>query len=176
MLRHLTIGLILSGLVCGCVSAQTGQGAPPTVRGGREDPRDPADNTREEMLRTLEIKRAENSHKQNVERAKEGALLGVELRDSYARQKALGADDLKKLGRLEKLARQLRSGTGGEDDEEPLKDPPHDLTAALTRIADCAEELRKSVEKTPRQVVSAAVIAQANELFELVRVARTLTQ
>jgi hypothetical protein len=32
--------------------------------------------------------------------------------------------------------------------------------------------LRKSVEKTPRQVVSASLIAQTNELIQLVKLAR----
>jgi hypothetical protein len=175
MLRQFKIGLFLFGLlVCGA-QAQTSH-LPPTIRTGREDPRDPSQQTREEMMRTLEIKRAEKSHKQNLERAQEGAQLGFELRDFYVRQKTLGAPELKKLGRLEKLVRQLRSDAGGSDDEEPLKDPPRDLNAALTRIADCAEELRKAVEKTPRQVISASVITQTNELIELVRAARGFTQ
>jgi hypothetical protein len=125
------------------------------------------------MLSEMAVKRAEKEHRQNVERAKESAQLGVELRDAYAQQKTLGEADLKKLGRLEKLARQLRSEAGGSDDEEQLKDPPQDLAATLGRVAELAEELCKVVEKTPRQVISASVITRANKLIELVRLARS---
>jgi hypothetical protein len=138
--------------------------------------RDPAQEPREEMLREMEVKRAENTHKQNIERAKESAQLSAELRDAYAQRKTLGETDVKKLARMEKLARQLRSESGGSDDDEPLKDPPHDMAATLARIVDITGDLRKSIEKTPRQVISAGVISQTNELIELVRLARSFIQ
>ncbi len=128
------------------------------------------------MLKEMELKRAETTYKQNIERAKESAQLGVELRDAYTQQKALSASELKKLGRMEKLARQLRHEAGGDDDEEPLKDPPKNLPAALTRMAELAAEVCKSVEKTPRHVVSANIITQTNELVELIQLARTFVQ
>jgi hypothetical protein len=135
--------------------------------------RNPAQDARQDLLKELEIKRAEGTHKQNIERAKESAQLSMELRDSYAQQKKFSPADLKKLSRLEKLGRQLRGDSGGSDDEEPLKEPPKDLAATLARLATLTEELRKCVEKTPRQVVSASLIAQTNELIELIKLARS---
>ena len=50
------------------------------------------------------------------------------------------------------------------------------LFAALTEIAEAADALSKDVEKTPRRVVSASVICNANLLLELIRVARTFAR
>lgn len=178
MFRSAILSSLLLGVLLSAGLAQTAAPLPPIDKPGRrgEDPRDPAQDSRQEMLREMEVKRAQNEHKQNIERAKESAQLGAELRDAYAQQKSLGQADLKKLGRMEKLARQLRSEAGGSDDEEPLKDPPKDMQATLARMAELTEELRKCIEKMPRQVVSAGVITQTNELIELVRLARTFAQ
>jgi len=177
MLRQLFFLLISLGLLCTVVSAQGSRRIvvkddKPTNE--QEDPNSPSQDMNQDMLHELEIKRDESSHKQTIERAKESAQLGAELRDTFTQQKILGQGDLKKLGRLEKLARQIRSAAGGTDDEVELKDPPKDLTATLARMADLTEEMRKCVEKTPRQVVSAGIITQTNELLELIQLARNL--
>jgi GTP cyclohydrolase I len=122
------------------------------------------------------IKRDEESYQANLERAKEGAALGAELRAAYARNKSLSREDVKKLERMEKLARKIRSGAGGSDDDEQLKDPPQRLEEALVRLAEISDALRKNVEKTSRLVVSASVIERSNELIELIRLIRTLPQ
>jgi hypothetical protein len=80
---------------------------------------------------------------------------------------------MKKLERLEKLARRIRSRAGGEDDDEPLNNVPTTLEPALTRLAETSEALSKGVEKTPRMVISTTVIERANELLEIIRFIRT---
>jgi hypothetical protein len=126
-----------------------------------------------EMRARLEIERAEKLRRENLERAREVAQLGTELQDSFTSHKTLEHTELKKLERMEKLTRRIRSEAGGSDDEEPLKDAPSGLDVALTRIAELSGGLRKGVEKTPRLVISASVIEQANELLELISFVRT---
>jgi hypothetical protein len=128
-----------------------------------------------EMRARLEIQRAEKLRKENLERAREVAQLGVELRDSYTKNRAFDHADIKKLERLEKLTRRIRSEAGGSDDDDTLEDAPHEMDGALTRIALLSVALRKGVEKTPRLVVSATVIDHANQLLELINFVRTLT-
>jgi hypothetical protein len=128
----------------------------------------------EEMLKDAEIRRREMTRKENLQRASETAQLGAELREAFARQKSLGAAEMKKVARIEKLARAIRNEAGGDDDDEGLKDPPARMEAALSRLSEMCEELRKKVEKTPRHVVSAAVIASANQLIALAKHIRTL--
>ncbi|HEY0003561.1 MAG TPA: hypothetical protein VGB17_02030 [Pyrinomonadaceae bacterium] len=130
----------------------------------------------EEMLMRSEIKSREKARTENLQRAREAAQLGVELRDTYIKHKALSREDWKKLERMEKLARRIRSEAGGSGDDETLKDVPQRLETALERAAEVSEEMRKGVEKTPRQVISMTVIERANELIEIIRLIRAFTR
>lgn len=131
-------------------------------------------SSREAMLRDVEVKRREAIYKENLERAREGALLGAAICDTFQKQKHLGQVELKKLGRIEKLAKNIRNDNGGDDDEQSLKEPPKDLSEAVTRLARMSVELKEKVEKTPKHVVSTSVITAANQLLELIRLIRTL--
>ncbi len=131
---------------------------------------------RREMLRELEIKREEKDHQESLGRAQESARLGQEMREHYERAQTFGASEWKKLSRLEKLARQVRSDSGGADDKSGLADPPRGMGAAIKRLAEAAAQLCKKVEQTPRQVVSAAVIERANEVIEVARYLRSFSK
>ncbi len=124
------------------------------------------------MLDRAAIKHEEENYQEMIERAKENAQLGAELHSSFERHKSLSRDDLKKLERMEKLARRIRSDVGGSGDENALKEPPRALDAAFTRLAELAEKVHEGVEKTSRHIVSAAVIERSNELVELIRYIR----
>jgi hypothetical protein len=128
-----------------------------------------------EMRARLEIQRAEKLRRENLERAREVAQLGVELRDSYITRQTLERPQIKKLERLEKLTRKIRSEAGGSDDDEPMENAPREMDTAITRIAELSVELRKGVEKTPRLVISTTVIENANHLLELIGFVRNLS-
>lgn len=130
----------------------------------------------EEMLRRAEIRHEEESHKEMVERADEAAQLGDEILNSYKKNNSLTRDDLKKLERLEKLARKIRGGAGGSDDEELQRDPPGKIAGAVAKLAELSGALKKSVSKTSRLVISAAVIERSNEVIELIRHIRSIKQ
>lgn len=130
----------------------------------------------EEMLRRAEIRHEEENHKEMVERADEVAQLGDEILTSFKQNNSLTRDDLKKLERLEKLARKIRGGAGGSDDKETLPDPPGKIEGAVKRLAEISGVLKKSVQKTSRLVISAAVIERSNDVIELVRHIRSITQ
>ena len=130
----------------------------------------------DEMRARSEIKIAEKEQQENLERAREAAQLGEEIKQAFSRNKMLGTMDLKKLERLEKLARRIRSRAGGEDDDEPLENVPTALAPAFERLADTSNSLCKGVEKTSRMVISANVIERANELIEIIRFIRTNTR
>ena len=130
----------------------------------------------EEMLRRAEIRREEETHKGMVERADEAAQIGDVLLASYKKNNALTRDDQKRLERLEKLARKIRGGAGGSDDEEGLSDPPVQIEGAVTRLVKLTCDLKESVSKTSRLVISAGVIRRSNEMIELIRHIRTIKQ
>lgn len=129
-----------------------------------------------EMLARQELKAAEKDYKENQERAREAAQLSTELREAYLNNKSFGRTEEKKLERLEKLARKIRSEAGGSAGEATLENVPTQMEPALSRLTEVTDKMRKVVEKTPRQVVSAAVIDRANELLEIIRYIRTFTR
>lgn len=160
-------------LAC-AASAQTGsQVNPPTDASSQNSQRE-IGSPEEEIIRRAEIKHEEESHKEMVERADETALIGEQILNSFQKNKSLGKEDLKKLDRMEKLARKIRGSAGGSDDEAPLDNPPQQLEKALARLAELSEKLHKSVLKTSRLVISAAVINSSNELIELIKHIRSI--
>lgn len=130
----------------------------------------------EEMITRQDIRAAEKDYQENIERAREAAQLSTEIRDSYLHNKAFSRTEQKKLERLEKLARKIRSEAGGSDGDVTIENVPSQIEPALSRLAEVSDRVRKGVEKTPRQVVSASVIEQSNELLEIIRYVRGFTR
>ena len=126
----------------------------------------------DEMRAKRAIKYAESEHKENLDRAREVMDLSTRLQTSYKVKHTLDRDDNKTLERLEKLTKQLRSKAGGSATDEKMECPPTDLENAIKRVAETSESLSKLVQKTPRQVVSATVIDEANVLLELIDIVR----
>jgi hypothetical protein len=158
---------------CAVYAQAASQVTPPTIF-SRRNPQREIGSPEAEIIRRAEIKHEEESHKEMVDRADEAALIGEQLLNSFQKNKSLSKDDLKKLERVEKLARKIRGSTGGSDDEAPLENPPQQLEKALARLADVSAELNKSVQKTSRLVISATVINSSNELIELVKHIRSI--
>lgn len=129
-----------------------------------------------EMIARRVVAAEETAHKEHTNRAREAAQLGAELLSAFESNKAIGRADLKKLERLEKLTRRIRSRAGGSDDGVSQGNALTDLGTSLTRLAELSDELRKAVEKTSRQVVSAGIIERTNELVELINQIRSLVQ
>ena len=122
-----------------------------------------------EMRGKLLLKEEKKQYDENVARAREVSQLGSQVQESFAAKKLFNSDDGKKLERLEKLTRKIRNEAGGSESDAEVKDIPSEIEAAVKRLADVADELYKLVEKTPRHVISAAVIDQANKLIGLVQ-------
>jgi hypothetical protein len=132
----------------------------------------PLGSFEEEIRAKRAIKAAEKDHQENVNRAHEIADLAKDLQKTLKDKSAIDRDSVKKLDRIEKLTKKIRSGAGGEEEEVDIVDRPANITAAVGQIADSAESLSKAVENTPRQVVSATVIGKANVLLQLIRLLR----
>jgi hypothetical protein len=130
----------------------------------------------EEMRAKRAIKYAEKEHKENLDRANEIAELGKGLAASFKQRKALDRDDLKRLDRLEKLTKKVRSEAGGEDSESKLEKSPSDLGSTVCRIGEVSLSVSEKIKQTPRQVISAEVIDEANALLELIKLARTMVR
>lgn len=126
------------------------------------------------MRAKREIDFAEKAHKNNLARARDLASLGTALGESFQEKKRLDQDDFKKLEKVEKLAKRLREAAGGEDEDVETGKPPADLAAAMCRVSELTASLKDRVEKTPKRIVSTAIIDEANMLIELIRAIRGL--
>jgi hypothetical protein len=176
--------VVFAFLFCaGVVVAQT-QGVPIPVRpqdgardpGARDPNSPPLTEIEEEMRAKHAIKVAEKEHEENLDRAREIGQIGKELQQCAKNTANLDRDFLKKVERLEKLTRKIRGEAGGEDEEVKLPKQPTDVTSAISQLADASETLSKDVRNTPRQVVSASVINNANVLLELIKIVRGYTR
>ena len=149
---------------------------PRPLDGTFKNPDDTPLTTFEEEIRAKrEIKIAEKEHQQNLERAKEISEIGKQLK-GFKDNSTLDRDCVKKIERLEKLTKKVRSEAGGDDEEITISPRPTDLVSAMKQISEASETLSKDVENTPRRVVSASVINNANVLLELIRLARNFAR
>ena len=130
----------------------------------------------EEMYMRRAIKLAEKEHLENLDRAREAAKLSVHLKETLVAARVFDVTNRKKLEKVEKLTRRVRSEAGGSNSEAALEPVPRDLEEALKRLVDLSDQLRKEVEKTPRQVVSLAVIESSNRLLEIIEYTRRFSQ
>jgi hypothetical protein len=129
-----------------------------------------------EMMARREIKVAEKERQENLDRAREAAQLGAEIREAFNKNQMLGSSEMKKLQRLEKLTRRIREEAGGSDAEVTIEYTPGQLESVIGKLAERSETMRKGVEKTPRQVISAYVIERTNEVLEIIRYVRSLSR
>lgn len=130
-----------------------------------------------EMRQRSYFERLNAEHKLNIKRASEGAALASDLLRAFNRNRALSANDLENLEKLEKIARRIRGYAGGSDDDRGSDSAaPVALGESLSQIADLTSVLQQEVARTARQVVSAKLIADANRVIFLVRQARNFTR
>jgi hypothetical protein len=153
-------------------AAQTVPRPPSTDPPNRDQNQGPLGGFEDEIRAKRAIKMAEKDHEENLERAKEIADLGKFLQASLKDKTTIDRESAKILDRLEKLTKKIRSESGGEEEEVKIVDRPTDITGAVNQIAESAQSLSKAVQDTPRQVVSASVIGNANVLLELIKLLR----
>lgn len=181
-LSRLTLLLLASLTICYSVFAQLPPPRPNGVivdaeRNGpfaNEEQR--LGSIEDEMRAKRAIKYAEENYKKNLDRAREVAELAKDLNKAFQSNCVLARDDFKKLEKIERLTKQIRSNAGGSGDKVVLEDLPDSLTSALGRVEEVSDSLRRRVEKTPRQVVSASIIGKANVLLELIGLVKNMSR
>jgi hypothetical protein len=169
--------LVVLSLVLAASSSSPAQMLPSTPivadQGSTEESRS-YNSLDEERRVKREIEAAEKAHKQNLTRARDLAFLSASLYKDSKGKKHLDRAEMKSLEKAEKLAKSIRDASGGSNEEVELPEPPTDLASALCRFSELAESLKLKVEKTPKRVISAAVIDEANVLLELIRIIRAM--
>jgi len=149
---------------------------PPITAGEQRREGRPFATLEEEMRAKRAIHFANKAHKDNLTRARDLAILGASLADAFKEKKHFDRQDFKMLEKAEKLTKSIRDAFGGSTEEELIERPPTDLADAMSQLAELTDSLKEKVEKTPKRVVSAAVIDEANVLLELIRIVKKMTK
>jgi hypothetical protein len=125
-----------------------------------------------DTLKRMQIKREENEHKKILEKGEqiqeEANLL---LRDLNGRTQLPRATE-KRIKNIEKFARQIRSDSGGSEDE-PLDSIPSNLVETIKQLCEVSDRLNANLAKTSRRVVSLAVVSDATEIIQLTKLLRS---
>lgn len=176
--RALPKSVLTVALVAVCsfvVAGQSNRGMPiPTIAdsSGRDDQH--LSSLEEEMRAKREIEATNKAHRENLNRARNLVSLSESLIRGFKEKNHLDRDAIKKLEKAEKLVKSIRGAAGGSDFDVDIEEHPANLAAALSKLSELAESLKDRVEKTPKRVVSAAIIAEANVLLELIRIVRSM--
>ena len=142
----------------------------PSANPAKPDSSLPDFGSPESEMKARNILKAEKKeYDENLARAREASQLATQLVEAYEANKVFNSTDGKKLERLEKLTKKIRNEAGGSETDADVQDIPSAMEAAVKRVAELADDLRKLVEKTPRHVISASVIDQANKLLGLIQ-------
>ena len=128
-----------------------------------------------ETLVKYRIKEAEKQYQELVERGEEAAKLGEELNKSLETNQKLSDEDFKKLDRMEKLVKKIRSDLGAQNDdtgEDSSGEKPLDPKSAAKNIRENSATLAAEIKKIGRYTISVGAVENSNALLRLIQFLR----
>jgi hypothetical protein len=180
----LTQSLLVAAFIFALASVSLGQSPSQSPSNPSEGPVNPGKKDSDirfgsplnEMHSKAVIKEEKRRYEENLGRAREISELATQLADGFESRKAFNSDDNKRLEKLEKLTKRIRNEAGGSDSTPgaEIDDICTTMVETMKHLAEMTEELRKLVDKTPRQVISAAVIDQANRVLTVTQHLRSI--
>ena len=130
-------------------------------------------NLPDEVRLRMKREREEAEHRKIVDGAKQLLDTSVDIAKGYRNAKSLNGDAFKRISTVEKLARRILSHAGGEvvepkEHEAEVQSVPD----AIDRMILAAESIKKRLTSETRYVVSAALIADSNQVIYLAQYLR----
>lgn len=125
----------------------------------------------DEMRVRMAIERANSEYRKTLEDAEKLNELSIEVAKGYHERGQLSADELKKVGTIEKLAKRLLTQAGGDqvDDRAPEQ---KSMADTIDRMSAAAATVQKTLKEQTRFVVSATAIANLNDVIHLAQFIR----
>ena len=123
-----------------------------------------------ETIAKSRIDREKKDYQELITRSEETAKLSRELEQSFTKNNQLTSDDQKKLEKLEKNLKKIRSELGAEGDDDPVS--PLTISNAFEKLQDYAAVLTDEIKKTTRYSISASAIETSNALLKIIRFIR----
>lgn len=168
---HITFSVILSFVAVAQNTPTGSKNRPPPTDEERADQLDQELNLPPEMRSRLAIERAKNEHRKIVEDAQKMNDLSVEIAKRYEERSQLSSDDMKNVGTIEKLAKRILNFAGGS--EEKIEEKRSlSLSDCIAQLSKAAENIQKILLAESRHVISAKLIADANEAVNLAQIIR----
>lgn len=155
-----------------CVNAQ---GDATTASGKPNSNKEDYPKSIKESLAKQRIETEKKDFEQLIERSEEVAKLSFELEKSFAQNNSLTPEDQKKLNRVEKLVKKIRSEIGADDDgdveidETVTEEKPSNVLNALKSLQSTTGRLVAELKKQTRHTVSVVAIQSSNVLLRVVR-------
>lgn len=152
-----------------CVSAQTADSnSPDSATNSKDLPEGLKEN-----LAKLRIKSEEKDYQELIEQSEEAARLSSEIHNSLENNRNISADNLKKLDRLEKLVKKIRSELGAKnDDSADSLTEKEILPDEGKNLAELTSNLVSEIKKIGRYTISVVAIESSNSLLKLVKFLR----
>jgi hypothetical protein len=128
-----------------------------------------------ENLAKQRIERQKKEYEELVKRSEEAVRLSEELERTFATNNRISTEDYKKLEKLEKLVKKIRSDLGGSDEGEGLVDEEENfssLTGAFKVLQTNAVKLYNELKKSTRYSISVVAIKSSNILLRVVKFIR----
>lgn len=121
----------------------------------------------EETLARNRVALAEKEHRDMINAASEMNYLAKTLFKALQGQCQVSSDDQKKIEKIEKLAKKIRSEQGASGSD--LANKPESLFSALDRLQKATKEIEEESHKVNRHSISAVLVEQTNEVLGLVK-------
>lgn len=163
--------------ICGAFLCVNGQISDASTPSGRPDPsKEDLPVGIKETLAKQRINSEKKEFQELLARGEEAAKLGDELSKSWDTAQRFSPEDEKKLDRLEKLVKKIRSELGAENDgeskEEIEVEKPSTLQRVVKNIKEDTANLLSEIKKISRFTISVVAIESSNTLLKLVRFLR----
>jgi hypothetical protein len=129
-----------------------------------------------ENLAKMCIEQQKKEYAELLKRGDEALKLSEELEKSFSSSNTLSSEDKKKLDRLEKLVKKIRSDLGGDDDgqenEVSEDNEPLSMANAFNVLKENTVKLVSELKKSTRYTISAVAINSSNLLLKVVKFLR----
>jgi flagellar motor protein MotB len=125
----------------------------------------------QETLAKQRIEREKKDFADLLQRGEEALKITNELEESFEKNNNFSSEDQKKLDRLEKVVKKIRTELGSDDADE-VEEKPLSVLNALKNLQSNTVKLVDELKKTTRYSISVVAVESSNALLNLVRFLR----
>ncbi|MGA9773168.1 MAG: hypothetical protein WBV94_29325 [Blastocatellia bacterium] len=129
-------------------------------------------NFPEDMRSRMERERTDSEYRRSIEDADKLNDLSSEIAKSYRDHGRLSAEELKKIGTIEKLAKRILNQSGGDEVDDKNNPGQRSLPEAIEQLSEAAANIQKTLKVQTKFVVSAIVISNSNDVINLAQFIR----